>query len=66
MAKEELGLTTEYQYGFKDPDRSVFKSEAGLSREVVATISEMKGEPGWMRDLRLRALEIFWEKPLPT
>src|SRR5213594_3565261 len=26
----------------------------------------MKGEPQWMRDYRLRSLEIFFQKPLPT
>src|SRR5262245_9657126 len=28
-------------------------------REIVAQISELKGEPQWMRDYRLKALEIF-------
>jgi Fe-S cluster assembly protein SufB len=37
----------------------------GLDRDVVAEISEMKGEPRWMRDFRLRALEVFERKPLP-
>ncbi len=55
-----------YEFGFSDPEELVFKSRKGLSREVVAQISELKGEPGWMRDLRLRAYEIFMEKPLPT
>ena len=35
----------EYRYGFRDPDRHVFKSERGLSRRVVEQISSMKGEP---------------------
>ena len=26
----------------------------------------MKGEPAWMRDYRLKALEIFWKKPMPS
>ncbi|QDU79975.1 FeS cluster assembly protein SufB [Polystyrenella longa] len=57
----------EYQYGFHDStDKYAFTGKKGLSREVVAEISEMKGEPGWMRDFRLRSLEIFNEKPMPT
>ncbi|MCL4169199.1 UNVERIFIED_CONTAM: hypothetical protein GTU68_063654, partial [Idotea baltica] len=40
-------------------------SQKGLSRETVASISEMKGEPGWMRDFRLKSFEIFESKPMP-
>jgi Fe-S cluster assembly protein SufB len=29
-------------------------------------ISHFKGEPDWMRQFRLRALEIFLKKPMPT
>jgi Fe-S cluster assembly protein SufB len=54
------------KYGFHDEDRYVLKLRKGLDREIVAQISEMKGEPKWMRDFRLRALEIFERKPLPT
>nr|WP_290668880.1 Fe-S cluster assembly protein SufB [Ardenticatena sp.] len=54
------------KYGFHDPEKYVFKARKGLSREVVEEISWMKGEPDWMREFRLRALEIFWKKPMPT
>ncbi len=56
----------EYKYGFKDPDVSVFKSRKGLDRHVVEQISEMKDEPQWMLDFRLRALEHFLKRPMPT
>lgn len=38
----------------------------GLNRAIVTRISERKNEPGWMTDFRLRALEIFERKPMPT
>jgi Fe-S cluster assembly protein SufB len=60
-----LDLET-YKYGFRDPDNYVFKSEKGLSKRVVEQISSMKGEPDWMRKRRLKALEIFESKPVPT
>ncbi len=66
MAKDQLELSTEYKYGFRDPDVAVFRTEKGLSRRVVEQISEMKGEPGWMREIRLKALDIFLSKPMPT
>ena len=42
-----------------------FKSGRGLSRELVAAISEHKNEPQWMRDYRLKSLEYFLARPLP-
>ncbi len=55
-----------YKYGFRDPDEAVFRSEKGLSRHVVEQISEMKGEPSWMLEFRLKALEHFLVRPMPT
>ncbi|NPV77660.1 MAG: Fe-S cluster assembly protein SufB [Anaerolineae bacterium] len=56
----------EYRYGFSDPDVSVFKTRKGLDREVVQQISYMKGEPQWMLDFRLKALDHFTKRPIPT
>ncbi len=60
---EELG---DYRYGFSDPDTSVYKSEKGLNPEVVKNISAMKGEPQWMLDFRLRALDHYVKRPFPN
>ena len=55
----------EYKYGFRDRDVSVFRTERGLTRKVVEEISRMKNEPEWMLEERLKALEIFYSKPMP-
>jgi Fe-S cluster assembly protein SufB len=57
---------SDYKYGFHDSDTSVFKSGRGLNREIVEKISEMKGEPQWMLDFRLKALAHFIQRPIPT
>lgn len=63
-AQVEIG---DYQYGFHDPtDKYIFKSRKGLDAEIIGQISEMKNEPAWMRQHRLDALEIFFQKPLPN
>jgi Fe-S cluster assembly protein SufB len=62
----DLRESYEAKYGFHDTEQSVFKSRKGLDAEIVAQISELKGEPRWMRDYRLAALEIFRQKPMPT
>ena len=53
------------KYDFKTPATPVFKARKGIDREIVAQISEMKQEPGWMRDFRLQSLDIFESKPMP-
>lgn len=60
---EDVG---EYKYGFSDPETYVFKSGKGLTRETVEMISTMKGEPGWMLDFRLKALEHYQKRPIPA
>ena len=61
------GIKDDYKYGFRDSDANYsFKAKKGLSREVVEQISDMKDEPQWMRDYRLKALDVFWSKPTPT
>src|SRR5512139_2073063 len=57
----------QYRYGFHDPtDEYVYKSRKGLDAEIVTQISKMKGEPQWMLDFRLKALEHFLKRPVPT
>ena len=40
-----------YAPGFHMAENYVFKSERGLSTKIVEQISEMKGEPDWMRQV---------------
>jgi Fe-S cluster assembly protein SufB len=56
----------EYKYGFVDEEKHVFRTQPGLSEEVVRQISAHKDEPQWMLDFRLKALAIYESKPMPT
>jgi Fe-S cluster assembly protein SufB len=53
------------KYDFITPSHAVFKARRGLNRQIVSEISEMKGEPAWMRDFRLKSLDVFESKPMP-
>jgi Fe-S cluster assembly protein SufB len=66
MAVEAHELTKDYKYGFHDVDVSVFRTEKGLSPEVVAAISAHKNEPEWMLKFRLKALQHFEKRPMPA
>jgi len=55
-----------YSAGFHVPENYTFKSEKGLTRKIVEQISEMKGEPSWMRNFRLKSLDLFEKRPMPT
>lgn len=56
----------DYQYGFHDAEDYVFKSERGLTRDGVAAISKMKGEPEWMLEFRLKAYDHYVKRPMPN
>ena len=60
-----LALGEINKYDFRTDSPAVFKARRGLDAEIVSQISEMKREPTWMRDFRLKSLEIFHSKPMP-
>ncbi|MEX0788826.1 MAG: Fe-S cluster assembly protein SufB [Anaerolineales bacterium] len=63
QAVEGLGA---YKFGFHDTDVSVFRTRKGLDADVVREISARKGEPEWMLAFRLKGLEHFHTRPMPT
>jgi Fe-S cluster assembly protein SufB len=62
---QNLGLD-EYKYHFVDEEKHVFRTQPGLTEEVVRQISAQKDEPEWMLEFRLKALDIYNSKPMPT
>jgi Fe-S cluster assembly protein SufB len=53
------------KYDFRTESKAIFKAKKGLNKELVHQISDMKDEPDWMREFRLKALDIFFAKPMP-
>lgn len=56
---------TENIYNIKNKDEYSFKT-VGLTEEVIREISARKQEPEWMLELRLKALQKFYELEMPT
>ena len=63
LPQEEIGDVQKYD--FRTETEAVFKAQKGLSVEVVNQISDIKDEPDWMREFRLKSLDIFYSKPMP-
>ncbi len=66
QSKEDVTLGEINKYDFITPSHEVFKAQKGLNAGIVAQISEIKQEPGWLRDFRLKSFKIFESKPMPN
>ena len=55
-----------YEFGWRDSDDYSKNVPYGINADVVRTIAAMKQEPQWMLERRLKALEMFERKPMPT
>ena len=69
MREKELEKLKDYKYGFST-DIENFKAPKGLNEDVIKFISNIKKEPKWLLDWRLKAYnrvkvlkEPNWQKP---
>ena len=53
-------------YDIKDEDHSVYKTQSGLTEDIIRDISKRKHDPQWMLDFRLKSLEVYNSLALPT
>ena len=58
----ELG---DYKFGFHDDIEPIISTGKGATEAAVRELSRAKGEPEWMLDFRLKALETFHKMPMP-
>jgi len=65
MTTENLDMDYS-KYDFKDStEMYVHLSKKGLTKDTVREISNLKDEPEWMLNFRLRAYDVFMKKPMP-
>ncbi len=69
MREKEIEKIKEYKYGFSTDIENV-KAPKGLNKEVIKFISNIKKEPKWMLEWRLKAFDRLqklkepnWQKP---
>ena len=53
-------------YDIIEKEDHKFTTNQGLTEDVVRAISKEKNEPQWMLELRLKSLEVYNAKPMPT
>ena len=67
MSSETLALDlSRYKLGWSDEEDYVFKPKKGLNADIVQEMSWMKNEPDWMRDFRIKSLNRFEKRPMPS
>ena len=53
-------------YDIRNEDHSAYKSESGLTPDIIRDISRRKHDPAWMTEFRLKSLEVYNQLDLPT
>lgn len=53
------------KYDVYDGENAEYQVDRGLTEDIVSEISRNKKDPGWMLDLRLKALKVYEETALP-
>ncbi|MCR4743428.1 MAG: Fe-S cluster assembly protein SufB [Treponema sp.] len=48
-----------YNFRYEENENDFYRIEDGLNPEIIKKISDEKGDPEWMREFRLKSLEIY-------
>lgn len=52
-------------YDFRNEDKDAYRISAGLTADIVEQISNEKDDPKWMREFRLKSLEVYNRLQVP-
>ena len=70
MAKERTEVQdidrSLYDFRYEEKDSDFYKIKEGLTPGIVEEISDKKNDPQWMRDFRLKALEVYHKTDIPN
>ena len=55
-----------YDFRYEEKDGEFYKIKEGLTEDIVLEISEKKNDPEWMRDFRLKSLEVYNKSEMPN
>ena len=66
MAKTNVEEIDRNIYDIKNKDNYDFKIQKGITKEIIEEISKQKNDPEWMREFRLKALDVYNKLEMPT
>ncbi len=52
-------------YDIKDEEKDAYRIDEGLTADIVEKLSEEKHDPEWMREFRLKSLDIYNKSEVP-
>ena len=55
-----------YDFRYEEKEGEFYKIKEGMTEDIVLEISEKKKDPQWMRDFRLKSLEIYHKAEMPN
>ena len=61
----ETGDKVSSRYNFYKEEKDAFRVKQGLTADIIEDLSAQKKDPDWMRELRLKSLEIYHELDVP-
>lgn len=65
MEKTYVDDHNESIYDFRYSEDGYYKVDSGLTEDIIRQISEEKGDPEWMKNFRLKSLEIYRSLRVP-
>ena len=54
-----------YDFRYEETENDYYRIENGLTADIVKKLSKEKGDPEWMREFRLKSLEIYNQLRVP-
>ena len=54
-----------YDFRYEESEKDFYRIESGLTADIVAKLSEEKGDPDWMKEFRLKSLETYNKLAVP-
>ena len=52
-------------YDIRDEEKDAYRLEEGLTADIVEKLSKEKHDPEWMREFRLKSLEVYNNMKVP-
>ena len=52
-------------YDIRNDDKDAYHMQAGLTEDIVRKISDEKDDPVWMREFRMKSLQIYRQMQIP-